>query len=98
MKLPALLTRGTNAAEGIIDGVNSFTEEESPEKMADRIEQIMQDKQMLKTVGERASETIPVSWEEISKRVRTQYDIVMEEYRRKSSMQKRRYGNRRNHE
>lgn len=98
MKLPALLTRGTNAAEGIIDGANGFTEEESPEKMADRIEQLMQDKQMLQTVGERASETIPVSWEEISKRVHTQYDIVMEEYRRKSSMQKRRYGNRRNHE
>ena len=73
MNTPGLVVRNSCSAEGVIDGVNGFiADNESPEAIARTIIRALPD---CKRVGEKARETIPVSWDRIM-------DQVLEEYRR----------------
>lgn len=69
---PALLTRGSNSAEIIEDGVNGYLAENDVKSMTDKIEEIF-DGGTIRDVGARAKETIPVLWSEIARRVIEKY-------------------------
>lgn len=69
---PALLSKGSNSAEIVEDGVNGFTEEPDAGKMADKIRAIFSDGKIAE-VGRKACETIPVSWGEIVDRAMLAY-------------------------
>ena len=76
--LPSLLAEGSNAAEIVEDGVNGYTAETTPEVMAEKIRKILNDPRHA-LVGQRAMETIPISWEEIVSRVLQAYRTCSKE-------------------
>ncbi|MBE6018016.1 MAG: flippase-like domain-containing protein [Lachnospiraceae bacterium] len=83
LKVCPLLLENTNAAECIENGINGFTGPEDPEKMADLIADIF-DRGLDREVGERASATIPSSWEEICSQASQKYAEIAENYEKKS--------------
>ena len=70
MKTPSLLIRGSNAAECITDKVNGFLCSNSPESIA---EEIVNALPSVRSVGEKAYETIPIPWNTIMKQVEERY-------------------------
>lgn len=62
---PSLLLAGSNAACGITDGVNGFLCGPSPKNMAEKIKSLLADKELLKTVGDGARNTIYRQWDDI---------------------------------
>ena len=81
---PALVTEGSNAAGAIRKDVNGFTAKATPEAMRDEIVRIFSCMD-LRRVGEKARETIPVSWEKLAGMVQDRYRTVIERYRIKGS-------------
>ena len=80
MKLPALLCQGSNASEVIYPNSNGFLEAEDVDKMTNKIITIFSNPELMKTVGENASNTIPITWEVIVDRVQKEYARIIDEY------------------
>jgi glycosyltransferase involved in cell wall biosynthesis len=59
---PSLLLRGCCAAERVIDGVNGFLCEESPESVADAMQRALSDAAQLARMGRAAQKTVCQSW------------------------------------
>jgi len=76
MGVPSLMTKGSNAAEVVVDNENGYVEELNPEKMADKIEEIFSDPEKKKLVDKKAKETIPEPWSTIVERVFATYRKV----------------------
>lgn len=72
MGLPALLASGSNSAEVVHDGINGYTADNDCGKMAARIREIFSSGSRA-MVGERARQTIPISWDEIVARAESRY-------------------------
>ncbi len=85
MRLPSLMTIGSNVAEPFIDGENGFLAEENVDAMKAKILDAFADKQKLKAVGIRASETIPISFKTMSERTLERYKVVIKNYQEKHS-------------
>ncbi len=62
MGTPAVVTRGSCAAEGISDGENGFLCQDDPGDLARTVEEALSDPERLARVGERARDTIPIPW------------------------------------
>ncbi|NLZ47919.1 MAG: glycosyltransferase family 4 protein [Clostridiales bacterium] len=73
VKTPSLVIANSNAAEGIEDNVNGFVSLNNEEAFAQRIIEIINDREKLKIVGERAQKTIYRSWEDIVEEVKLRY-------------------------
>lgn len=78
--LPSLLTEGSNAAASVKKDVNGFTAKEDTDSMYKEIKAIFADPDRLKSVGQRAKETIPIPWSELIPRVYEKYAQVIEEH------------------
>ena len=63
---PSLLLAGSNAACGVTDNVNGFLCDDNPVNMARKIEQLMQNPELLQQVGQRAKCTLYKQWDEIA--------------------------------
>lgn len=85
MKLPSLLTIDSNTAEPFQDGVNGFLAKDTVEDMKAKIIEIFSDDEKRKKVGKYASETMPISFEQMAKATRNRYQIVIENYKQKQS-------------
>lgn len=72
--LPAVLIRGSTAAEAVENGANGFTCENDPEDFADTVEKVMDDEDARQRAGRGAQTSIYRSWESI-------VDDVYERYR-----------------
>lgn len=83
MKLPALLADDANAAEGIENGVNGFTAPPEPESMFEKLNYLLEHISVLRSAGERASQTIPIPWEKLVSEVAGQYMRICLEYKSK---------------
>lgn len=90
---PSALIEGTNAAEGITDGVNGFTAKLDPASYAGMIGNVLSNPGLLRAAGDSARETVYVSWEGIIDRVASEYGRVIAEYKDKKAVlsKKRRY-------
>ncbi|NLM36278.1 MAG: glycosyltransferase family 4 protein [Clostridiales bacterium] len=73
VKTPSLVIVDSNAAEGIEDNVNGFISDNHEEAFAQRIIEIIGDRENLKIVGEKAQKTIYRSWEDIVDEVKLRY-------------------------
>ena len=72
---PALLVRGSTAAEDFKDNFNAFiAENSSPEAIAKKVESSFKN---LKIVGQNAQETIPISWDKIIQKVAREYEALI---------------------
>ena len=77
METPTLLAEGSNSAEAVTDGFNGFTAGNDPRLMAQKIEEIIDNKELLAAAGKNARETIPVSWEKIIPNVYDKYAEII---------------------
>lgn len=81
---PSLLVRGSCAAEGITDGETGFLCMESSHSIASVLADIMNNKQLLNTVGRNAQERIYLSWDDAVKKAYDRYQIVIENFNGKN--------------
>lgn len=81
---PAVLVAGSCAAEGIIDGETGFLCEESAQSVAEKVQRIIDNKSLLKTVGENARNNIYISWEDSVKNAYNRYGIVIDKFKSQS--------------
>lgn len=75
MGTPGLLVRGSCSAEGVVDGENGFiSPDETAESIADTIQRALP---LAKVAGEKARETIPISWLSIMEKVEKEYERLI---------------------
>lgn len=77
---PSLLIHRSCAAEGITDGETGFLCMESAHSIASTLEKIMNNKELLKTVGKKAQTDIYISWDDAVKKAYDRYKIVIENF------------------
>lgn len=82
---PSLLVRGSCAAEGIIDGETGFLCMESAHSIATTLEKIIDNKQLLKSVGKKAQTDIYISWEDAVKKAYDRYHVVIDNFNKKNN-------------
>ncbi len=73
MGTPAVMVKGSTAAEIIHDRENGFLCENDPKDLARVISGVLEDPDLLARAGEKARETIPVPWETIMETVVERY-------------------------
>jgi glycosyltransferase involved in cell wall biosynthesis len=71
--VPAILVRGSSAAEAIHDGENGFLTDNDPSSLATLIAQLIKNPSTLRNAGEMARRTIHHPWEDIVDDVYTRY-------------------------
>ncbi|MBQ1372271.1 MAG: glycosyltransferase [Oscillospiraceae bacterium] len=71
--VPSLLAAGSNAAEVVEDGVNGYLAAPDAESMERRILEIFSDSEARRQIGQKAKQSIPISWSKIVERVVTAY-------------------------
>ena len=76
--LASVLIEGSCAAEGITDGRNGFTIEETPEAMAELLKKVSKDLSHLHDVGEHAMDEIYLSWKTCVADAYDRYQEVLE--------------------
>ena len=77
--LGSVLIRGSCAAEGVTDGLNGFTIDETPEALAALLEKVSGDLGFLRQVGDRAMEELYLSWKDCVARAYERYQVILEE-------------------
>ena len=80
--LASVLIRGSCAAEGITDGRNGFTIDETPEAMAALLREAVRDLSHLHEVGQHAMDEIYLSWQSCVDDAYERYQFVLEEKKR----------------
>lgn len=80
--LASVLIEGSCAAEGITDGRNGFTIEQTPEAMAALLREAVKDLSHLREVGQNAMDEIYLSWRSCVADAYERYQIVLEEKKR----------------
>jgi glycosyltransferase involved in cell wall biosynthesis len=77
---PSLLVKDSCAAEGIIDGDTGFLCLESAHSVARKIEQIIDNKDLLSRVGKNAQDNIYISWNESVTNAYERYQVVIDKF------------------
>ena len=76
--LASVLIEGSCAAEGITDGRNGFTIQESPEAMAALLQTACRDLDHLRGVGQNAMDEIVLSWQDSVSEAYKRYGEILE--------------------
>ena len=90
VKVPSLCIKDTGAASTITDNINGFLSELDVEKYANRIIEIISDKENLKKVGEQAYKDLYITWEEVVEKLSNIYDEEIEKHKIKLEKKKKR--------
>ena len=77
----SVLIEGSCAAEGIVDGETGFLCEKNADAFSKKLENILEEPEKMKTVGQNAMERIYLSWEDSVKNAVERYKTVLENYR-----------------
>ena len=77
--LPSLLIKGSNSAEGVTDGENGILAQEKVEDIALAINDAITNLD-LRHLGEKARETIYISWEDVIEKAVGEYEKIMINY------------------
>lgn len=73
---PALLIKGANTAEGIVDGENGFLSVDTPGALATRILEVVREPEALKAAGLHARQTVYMSWDSVMEEVNGRYQEI----------------------
>jgi 1,2-diacylglycerol 3-alpha-glucosyltransferase len=73
VRTPAILVRGSTAAEVIRDGENGFLAGADPEVFADRVSQVLDSPCLLDRAAQGAQRTLCRSWESVAREIRRRY-------------------------
>lgn len=79
--LPAVLIRGSCAAEDVMDGVTGFLIEENAPSLAACLRELLRSPEKLRAVGRAAEENLYLSWADAVDHAAARYETVMERYR-----------------
>lgn len=79
--LPAVLIRGSCAAEDVMDGVTGFLIEENAPSMAACLTALLPNPEKLHSVGKAAEEKLYLSWSDAVDHAAARYETVIERYR-----------------
>ena len=77
--LPAVLVRGSCAAEGVTDGQNGFLIAENVASMASLLARLGPEE--IRQVGRNAQAELYLSWEDAVKNAAARYEVVIDRYR-----------------
>jgi 1,2-diacylglycerol 3-alpha-glucosyltransferase len=80
MGTPAILVKNSTAAEVVSDNFNGFLVENSAYNLADKLKQLIFQKENVQKVGLTASQTIARSWENIVEEVLDRYKICIKNH------------------
>lgn len=83
LKLPTLMTLGCSSAEILTDNRNGYLEIGDATAWANKIEQIISDKQKLKEVSENAHKEVYKTWDQVVEEIREFYVWAIEDYKNK---------------
>ena len=81
--LPVLLIKDCCTAENIVDNFNGFLALETPEAYAEKINEVLNNPELLKQVGLEASRSVYRSWEMVAEEVYKKYLEIIEKYNKK---------------
>lgn len=79
MGTPAVVARGSSAAEGMRDGFNGFLCDDDPADLCRVIERALSDPEALEEIGENARKTIPIPWSLLVDEVLGHYERIIHE-------------------
>lgn len=79
--LASVLIEGSCAAEGVTNGQNGFTIQQTPEAMAAMLEQAGGDLNHLRQVGSRAMEELYLSWKDCVGQAYARYQVIPDDWR-----------------
>ena len=79
--LPAVLIRGSAAAEDVTDDRNAFLIEEDAASMAARLTELLPDKERLQKTGEAAGRELYLSWHDAVRGATERYGAVIDNYK-----------------
>lgn len=85
-KLASLLIKDSCSAEQVIDNDNGFLSDENAESYANRILEICNTPDLMKSAGEKAYATLYRTWEDVAKEVYQKYQKVIKDYNRKKQI------------
>ncbi|MDD3077620.1 MAG: glycosyltransferase [Paludibacter sp.] len=77
MQTPAILVKGSTAAEIVQDNVNGFLIDNSPESLSQKIKSLLIKPELIKQTGKNAAGTIARSWEDITAEIYDRYAYLM---------------------
>ncbi len=90
MACPSLLLTGTNAAEGVTDGVNGFLADSNAQApFTEKLRQVLADPARMRQAGQAARDTLAFSWESIVQDVEDRYAEIRREYQRRPSKKRK---------
>jgi glycosyltransferase involved in cell wall biosynthesis len=78
---PALVLSESAPAESITDGVTGFVTDSSTKSVVDKIEQILSDRTLLKSIGNSAFECVYIPWNSAIVNATSRYSAVAKNYR-----------------
>ncbi len=78
--LAALLIRGSCAAEGVTDGVNSLLMDESSASLAEKVLSVCSAPSTMKSLGEGAQRDLYLSWDEAVSRAEIRYGAMLHDF------------------
>jgi len=81
MRTPSLMLDCSTAATAIKDGTNGFLSPNDAPQYAQRILSLMENPELIKRVGDKASKTLSRSWESVIDEVMLRYKDIQESYR-----------------
>ena len=80
---PSLLIEGSVTADEVENNINGFTVNENREDYANRIEEILNNKELYNKVKKNARNDLAKPWKEIAKQTYNYYHKIIKEYNRK---------------
>ena len=83
---PSLLVRGSCAAEGVEDCKTGFLCMESAHSIKATLNNIMDNKALLKEVGKKAQSDIYISWDDAVKKAYERYYVVIDNFKTKNNL------------
>lgn len=79
LKLPSLLTRGCSTAEILNDNVNGYLADENAESWAEKIIEVLSDKEQLAKTKEKAYAEVYKTWDQVAEEVGVRYREIIAE-------------------
>ncbi len=83
-EVPAMLINGSCAAEGMSNMDTGFLIRQDARDMSERLEYLMKNPNIIKSVGKNAQEKIYISWEDAISKANDRYHYVIENYHQKT--------------
>jgi glycosyltransferase involved in cell wall biosynthesis len=77
LRTPSVLIKGSTSAEIVVDGENGFLTDYSVDAFAGKISRLMLERDLIRSVGAKASYTIARSWQDVTDEVYDRYLSLM---------------------